>query len=242
MYVDPSRKRLGYSVGGHDCSCGIDPVFFSECGDTARQAAGNAIDRERLHDDTGGKRQHLVRRASEQCGHLGACPSRSRDTVLTSPGIRAARIHQQGPDIAAALQIRLCNDHRGRTEAVAGENTGHPGSRCKCYQQQVPAICLAYTGFGYPEAYSFDCQQVGGIGGREFYRHSKVSPIQGGKREPRVTIESTELAVTLLIFLPGTAWTWIVASHFLPPDKRLHLHVGVCFLKRFILVDILVIL
>src|SRR6185503_9080367 len=44
-----------------------------------------------------------------------------------------------------------------------------------------------------------------GLGGASFTAIRKSHLSRVGKREPHVAIESTELAVTLLVFLPGTA-------------------------------------
>ena len=162
--LDVLRVCFRHGVGGHDRLRRLRPVCFRERGDASRQPGSYALDRERLHDYAGGKRQHLFRCATQQRSDLAAGLPGARQTVLTGTGVGAAGVDHQCLN-SASLQMRLRHRDRCGAEAVAGEHAGNPRVFGQGHQHQVLATGLADAGFGDAKAHALHRQQQRWIGG-----------------------------------------------------------------------------
>ena len=111
---DLARSGLGHGVGGHDrlrpASHQLASLQFASA---AGRPAFDAIDRQRLHDHAGRKRQHLLRRDVQRArerdaGFARAAPARR----LAGAGIRVAGVdHHRANRLAAARTRSRCSRH-----------------------------------------------------------------------------------------------------------------------------------
>ena len=98
--ADFSRRALGDGVGGHDGVGGLEPAVGLECGLAGRQAGGDALGGQRLHDDAGGEGQHLRRVAAEQLRDGGAARVGRGQPRLAGAGVGDAGVDDQRADVA----------------------------------------------------------------------------------------------------------------------------------------------
>ena len=164
-------ESLGHRVGGHDAFGGARPVVGRGVGNGGGQAGFDALDRQRLHDDAGRKRQHLRRIDLEQRGQRGAGLPRARQAVFARAGVGVAGVDHQRADVGAALQALTADLNRRGAKAVAGEHAADAGARIQQHHRQVLAARLAHAGLGDADAHAGHGLQVGSHGGAQVHGH-----------------------------------------------------------------------
>jgi hypothetical protein len=74
------------------------PASGGKAGDAGGQAGENPVQRQGLHDDAGGKRQHRFGRAVEQARECRATGARAFEPFVAGAGIGVAGVDEQRAD------------------------------------------------------------------------------------------------------------------------------------------------
>src|SRR6185312_16211440 len=74
----------------------VSVVIMASAARTQRPARLDALERQRLHDHTGGERQHLRRRERQLARQRRAAGTGSHQPLIARAGVRIARVDQQG--------------------------------------------------------------------------------------------------------------------------------------------------
>ena len=177
-------------------------------GDGGRQAGLDAVDRQRLHDHAGRKRQHLLRRDVQLARQRDAGGARARQAVLAGAGIGVAgvdhhRANRRSPaarcsrhTCTGAAQKRFCVNTPPTARAFVDQ-----------HHRQVLAVGLADAGFGDADAHARHRDAArpdrGRTDSRAWDRDSSVA-------KPRA--HAQQLAVALLVLLAAAAGAGVVAA------------------------------
>ncbi|MOA20877.1 hypothetical protein D3C78_1413440 [compost metagenome] len=120
----------------------------AQVGDGARQAGDQAVQRQRLKNDAGGKRQDLRGGHAQQLAQRVAGVARLLQAFFTRARVGVAGVDDQRADRPARGQVGLADLHRRGAEAVAGEHTRHAGAFGQAKHGQVTSVGFADAGLG----------------------------------------------------------------------------------------------
>ena len=176
-------EGFGNGVGGHDAFGGTDPVALGRILDGCRQARFDALDRQRLHDHTGGKRQHLLRCQIQQTcrGHTGGAGA--HQAIVPRARIRVTGVDHNGTHVLATGQMFTTDLHRSSAKTVLREHPGHRGAFVQQKHGQVLATDLADARLGHTNTHTRYSMDVSSLRGREMNRHGQLSKISGNYPE-----------------------------------------------------------
>ena len=192
---------LGLGVGGHDAFGGGQPVVCLGVGNGSGQAGRNALDRQRLHDHAGRKRQDLRGGHAQFLGQGGAGGAGAGQAIGPSAGIGIARIDEQGANALAACQMLTADLHGRGAIAVLRKHPGHAGAFVEQKNTHVFAVGFAHTGFGHANAHTGNGVQISSLGQGKIDGHGRdILCWHGGLRT------SWELCG-----LQPQVWAWAVA-------------------------------
>ena len=118
-----------HSVCGHDAFSSIRPLLGTArvacCGDGCGHARDDAVVWQLLHDDAGGKRQHLIGRNVQDLSQSLAGFMRALQAFLASPRIGVASVDHHRANALTSIQMVSANLHRGCTKPVLCENAAN---------------------------------------------------------------------------------------------------------------------
>ena len=155
------------------------PGARSAC--AAGRAAQDLVDRQRLQNHPGGKRQHLLRRNAEQLRNGRAGLPGAGEAFRAGARVGVAGVDDERAD-AAACQMLLAHGDRRGAEAVLREHARHVRAGREFDQGDVAAAGLFDAGRRNAEADAGNRQQGGGIGGDEIDGHGGGDPKGTGSR------------------------------------------------------------
>jgi len=114
-----------------------------------RQRRGDPLRRQRLHDDTGGKRQDLPRSQPRWCASASQTCSARRNPSAPVP---ALALPVFTPGRAPRSQVLFSDDDWRRAKAVLREDGRYGRTGCQPNHQQVLAIRLAHPAIATPSS------------------------------------------------------------------------------------------
>jgi hypothetical protein len=122
-------------------------------GQRGRQAGLDAVQRQRLHDDAGGERQHLLGR-HVQCRASAMQVARARTRPSSPVPAFALPVLITIARMSPVRQVLAADLHRRGAEAVAREHARRPPRRVEQEDGEVLAVGLADARFGDADAHA----------------------------------------------------------------------------------------
>ena len=166
-------ERFGHRIGGHDAFGCTAPMVRPRISNGGWQPGGNTVDRQRLHDDARGERQHLCGGDAQLGGQCIAGGAGTLQPILAGTGIGVASVDHHGTDALTLVQRQgfTAHLHRRCAKTVLREHASHGGPLIEQKDRQILALRLAHARFGHTNAHTGHWKQVGGNRGREIHWH-----------------------------------------------------------------------
>ena len=130
------------------------------------QTGHDAVVGQRLHDDAGGERQHLLRVDVELLGQSRTHRLGIQQTLRTGACVGHPGVDHQCTDGLPTGQMRAAQLHGRGTKTVLGEHTGHRSARVEQKHSEVFAVGFAHARLDHTDAQTSHRMQITGLGGQ----------------------------------------------------------------------------
>jgi hypothetical protein len=138
-----------------------EPVVGGETAYCLGQGRDEAVEREGFENDTGGKRQYLLRFDLEDRSKGAAGLACYAQSVFACAGIGVTGVDDKGANTLFFGKVRFTDLDGGCAEAIEGEDTRYRGARGQSKDGQVAPVGFAYARFGGADFYARNREYLG---------------------------------------------------------------------------------